>query len=86
MYKGVKCQGLLDYINSMTTEEQFYFAKGCETTAAHIRNVAHGYSKCSEKLAINIERESKRTIECDDLRPDVDWDYIRGTRRRKKKS
>lgn len=73
---------LLAFINAMTTQEQFHFAERCETTAAHIRNVAHGYSTCSEKLAINLERETEREVKCESLRDDVDWNFIRNTPRR----
>lgn len=31
------------------------------------------------KLCIVLERESRRSITCEDLRPDVDWAYLRGT-------
>jgi len=82
-----KNQDLLDHINSLSTEEQFYFAQKCETSAAHIRNIAHGYSPCSEKLAISLDRESHGKVKCEGLRPDVDWPYLkrkfRATRRKK---
>ncbi|SEQ21478.1 YdaS family helix-turn-helix protein [Giesbergeria anulus] len=33
----------------------------------------------SLELCINLERESQRAITCEDLRPDIDWAYLRGT-------
>lgn len=78
-----KNQDLLDLMNGMTTEQQFFFAKRCSTTAGHIRNIAHGHSPCGEKLAIDIERETEGKIKVEALRPDVDWAYIRGTARRR---
>lgn len=79
-----KVPELLVYLNSLTTDEQHAFATRCESTPGHIRNVAHGYSPCAEKLAINLERETARKVRCEKLRSDVDWNFIRGTRRRRK--
>jgi DNA-binding transcriptional regulator YdaS (Cro superfamily) len=75
---------LLEHINSLTTEEQFYFAQKCETSAAHIRNIAHGYSPCSEKLAISLDRESQGKVKCEVVRPDVDWKYLINKGRKKR--
>jgi DNA-binding transcriptional regulator YdaS (Cro superfamily) len=79
-----KIPQLLEYLNSLSTSDQHAFATRCESTPGHIRNVAHGYSPCAEKLAINLERETAREVRCEKLRPDVDWAFIRGTRRRRK--
>lgn len=78
-----KVQELLDFLNAMSAQERLDFSNRCQSTEGHIRNVAHGYSNCAEKLAINIERETKRKVRCERLRADVDWQFIRGTRRRR---
>lgn len=80
-----KNKDLLAHINGLTTEEQFYFAQRCGSSAAHIRNVAHGFSPCSEKLAINIDRESNGKVALEQLRPDVDWQYVKQKGRRSSK-
>jgi len=54
-------------------------AKRCGTTVNHMRNVAYGQKTCGESLCINIERATKGAVRCEDLRPDVDWGYLRGT-------
>lgn len=64
---------------SMPIPERTVFAQRCGSTFAHVRNVAYGQKTCAEKLAINIERESGGKVRCEDLRPDVDWAYLRGT-------
>jgi DNA-binding transcriptional regulator YdaS (Cro superfamily) len=63
---------------SMTIEQRENFAKRCDTSLGQIRNVAYG-RHCGERLAVNIERESFGAVRCEDLRPDVDWAYLRGT-------
>lgn len=63
---------------SIPVEEREGFAKRCGTTFGMLRNVAYG-RKAGEKLCIAIERESGGAVRCEDLRPDVDWAYLRGT-------
>lgn len=55
------------------------FAARCGTTVGQLRQVSRGNRRAGESLAINIERESGGDIRCEELRPDVDWGYIRGT-------
>ncbi|ALO46594.1 transcriptional regulator [Pseudohongiella spirulinae] len=55
------------------------FARRCGTTAGQLRQVAGGYRRAGESLAINIERESAGAVTCEELRPDVDWAYLRST-------
>lgn len=67
------------FLESMSLAERRRFAARCDTTAGHLRNVSYGYRRCAESLAIAIERESVGQVRCEDLRPDVDWAYLRGT-------
>lgn len=69
---------LKDFYLSMPIEQRECFAARCGTTLGQLRNVAYG-RQCGEALAINIERESLGAVRCEDLRPDVDWAYLRGT-------
>lgn len=55
--------------------ERKAFAARCGTTYAHLRNVMYGQRVPSEKLCVAIERESKRMITRQILRPD-DWHDI----------
>lgn len=57
------------------------FAKRCRTSLQYIRLVGYGHKRAGESLAINVERESARRVTCEQLRPDVDWAYIRGTKK-----
>ncbi|AEJ01234.1 hypothetical protein Nit79A3_1402 [Nitrosomonas sp. Is79A3] len=67
------------YIQSLSVNERVVFAENCETTLKHLRNVAYGYKIAGENLCINIERESKGAVRCEELRTDVDWGFLRGT-------
>lgn len=50
---------------------------------AYLYQILTGRKVASPELCIAIERESKREVTCEELRPDVDWAYLRGTRKRK---
>ncbi len=65
------------FLAQMSLAERETFAKRCKTTPGHLRNVSYGCRTCAESLAIAIERESKRKVRCEELRPDVDWAYLR---------
>lgn len=70
---------LKKYLQKLSASERNDFSARCETTFGHLRNVAYGYKPCGESLCINIERESNGSVKCEELRPDVDWGYLRGT-------
>lgn len=70
---------LNQYIKRLSRTGLEDFARRCETSVGQIKQVALGNRRAGESLAINIERESGGAVRCEDLRPDVDWAYIRGT-------
>lgn len=56
------------------------FASRCGTTHKYLNMVAHGQKqRVGESLAIAIDRETAGAVRCEDLRPDVDWAYLRQT-------
>lgn len=63
----------------MSPAEREEFASRCGTTAGHLRNVAYKARPCGESLAIEIDRESKGVVTCEELRSDVDWGHLRGS-------
>lgn len=67
-----------EYFVGLEPGERALLAKRCKTSVGHLRNVAYGKT-CGESLAIAIDRESRGTVRCESLRPDVDWAYLRGT-------
>lgn len=77
---------LKDYLAGLTTEEaKKAFAARCATTPGQLKQVAYGHRRAGEALAINIERESHGSVTCEELRPDVDWAYLRATGAKKGK-
>jgi DNA-binding transcriptional regulator YdaS (Cro superfamily) len=72
-------EALKAYLLPKSKEEREAFAVACETRVHHLLNIMYGCKPCAEKLAIAIERESNRAVRCEDLRSDVDWQYLRGT-------
>jgi DNA-binding transcriptional regulator YdaS (Cro superfamily) len=63
------------------------FAEGCGVSLGHLNNIAYEceHKSCSAELAIEIERESKRAVTCEELCPDVDWAVLRGTKAAKQR-
>jgi DNA-binding transcriptional regulator YdaS (Cro superfamily) len=77
---------LLDYLKSLPVNEREPFAKRCGSSIGHLNNVAYGCRPCNEQLAVEIEKRSARKVTCEELCPDTDWAFIRGTATRGSKS
>lgn len=65
------------YINGLEKPVQTSFAERCNTTIGYLRKAISVGQRLNESLCINIERETAGEIRCEDLRPDVDWAYLR---------
>lgn len=72
-------KALLDYLSRMPAAERETFARRCGTTIGYLRKAASVGQRLGESLCISIERESHRAVLCEQIRPDVDWGYLRGT-------
>lgn len=70
---------LLVYLNALAPADQMAFATSCETSVGYLRKAISTRQRIGEKLCIAIERESDGAVRCEQLRPDVDWEYLRGT-------
>lgn len=68
---------LLSYLNGLPPPEQADYARRCKTTIGYLRKAISKGQKLSESLCINLERESDAAVVCEDVRPDVDWAYLR---------
>lgn len=68
---------LLGYWRTLDRTGREQLAKQCGTSANHLRNIAYGQKTCGEGLAVALERETGGRVRCEDLRPDVDWNYLR---------
>lgn len=70
---------LHDYIKLLDKTALEGFAARCGTSVGQLKQVAYGYRRPGAALAISIERESNRSIVCEQMRPDIDWAYLRNT-------
>ncbi|WP_238455834.1 transcriptional regulator [Azohydromonas lata] len=77
--RGVSCASmahrpirtLLAFVNSMPDDEiRAAFAKRCETSLGHLKNVMYGYKPCSPELAVLVEKESGGRVTRPELRSD----------------
>lgn len=60
---------LKTFIFSLTVPEREAFAKKCDTSRHHLQNAAYGYKPIGAKLAVAIERESKRKVTRQEMFP-----------------
>ena len=70
---------LLAYLNSLPKVGRFDFVTRCETSEGYLRKAISKGQRLGESLCINLDRESGGEIRCEDMRPDVDWAYLRAT-------
>lgn len=68
---------LLSYLNSLTPEAQGDFAARCMTTVGYLRKAASTRQKLGDGLCLRIGAESAGAVRPEDLRPDIDWKYLR---------
>lgn len=71
---------LREFLKRLDKAARKQFAHKCDTSVGHLNQVAHGFRRAGESLAINIDRESGGRVPCEELRPDVDWAYLRNSK------
>ena len=54
-------------------------AQQCGIGDDYLYQVLTGRKKGTAELCIQIEKATSGAVRCEDLRPDVDWAYLRGT-------
>lgn len=72
-------ESLREYLNSLDRPAQESYAARCGTTLGYLRKALSTKERIAESTSIALERESGGRVLVDDLRPDVDWAYLRGT-------
>jgi DNA-binding transcriptional regulator YdaS (Cro superfamily) len=70
---------LLAFLNKLEKPERATFCRACGTTEPYLRKAISAKNPLGAGLCINIDRESHGLVRCEDLRPDIDWSYLRGT-------
>lgn len=73
---------LLEFINGLSKAERARFVLACATTEGYLRKACSVGQQLGSDLCILIDRESHGAVMCEDLRPDVDWAYLRDGRDR----
>lgn len=71
---------LRTYLNGLSVDDQAAFANRCGSTVGYLRKALSVKSQLGINLCIEIERESGGAVRCEDLRPDIDWGYLRTSR------
>jgi len=70
---------LLAYLNALKKDERTSFCSSCGTTERYLRKAISAKQRLGAELCINIDRESRGAVVCEELRPDVDWAYLRAS-------
>ncbi|TKD40724.1 transcriptional regulator [Azotobacter chroococcum] len=68
---------LHEYIKSLEKLELEALAVRCNTSVGQIKHVAYGNRRAAAGLAVCLERETQGVVTCEELRPDIDWGFIR---------
>lgn len=77
-------ESLRTYLNGKPLEEQQAYAARCGTTIGYLRKVLSTGQELGPEIVIALERESGGEVRCEDVRPDVDWQYLRTSRKARK--
>ena len=70
---------LIDLIRSLEPAQLDALAERSGTSVGNLKQIAYGYRLAGPGLAINLDRESGRAVTCEELRPDIDWAYLRNS-------
>jgi len=68
---------LLAYLNALHKEPRQRFVESCCTSEAYLRKAISSGQRLGAGLCIKVDRASAGAVRCEDLRPDVDWAYLR---------
>jgi len=63
----------------LSEHKQVDLARQLGVTQGAVHQWAVGLSRPSAERSIEIEKATGGAVTCEDLRPDVDWAYLRGT-------
>jgi DNA-binding transcriptional regulator YdaS (Cro superfamily) len=68
---------LLSYINSLDKESRAAFCSSIDASERYLRKAISKGQRMGVELCIAIDRNSGGAVRCEDIRPDVDWAYLR---------
>lgn len=64
-------ESLRTYLNSLTTEQQFFFARECGTTIGYLRKAISRRQKIGGQIVRLLEEKSGGMVIASELRPDI---------------
>ncbi|WP_063897234.1 transcriptional regulator [Burkholderia ubonensis] len=67
------------YLKGLTKEKRAELAEKVGTSVAYLWQIAYKQRRCKESMAIELEKATARSVRMEDLRPDVDWEYVRSS-------
>lgn len=73
-----RMEALLRYLNGLSFADRADFCDRCGTSEGYLRKAVSRRQRLGEGLCISLDRESSGVVTCEQLRPDVDWAYLRG--------
>jgi len=68
---------LLAYINSLAAKDQALYAMRCGTTVGYLRKACSKKQLLGVDLVAKLSAESNKAVRPEDVRPDLDWAYLR---------
>ncbi len=68
-----------DYYYGIPVKRREAFAKRVGVSAGYLKLVAQGERQVGESVAIEVEKASAGAVTVEELRPDVDWAYLRSS-------
>ena len=69
-------EALRDYLNSLSVPEQTKFAERCGTTIGYLRKAISKKQELGIELVMEIEKNSKNGVRCEQMLPNVDFKYL----------
>lgn len=69
----------MDLKTYLQTHRQVDLARALGVTQGAVNQWASGATRVAAARCIAIERATDRAVTCEELRPDIDWAYLRGT-------
>ncbi len=70
----------------LSEHKQVDLARQLGVTQGAVHQWAAGLSRPSAERSIEIEKATAGAVRCEELRPDVDWAYLRGTARKSRRA
>lgn len=71
---------LIEYINSLSSPDREKLEKKINTTINYLRRANSGKVRLGVNVCISIEKHTGGVVRCEDLRPDIDWGFLRNPR------